>query len=168
MSVCCTCEGNFIHLPFIKSHSWVLQVCLTGTAHPHGYFGCACRLLHGNWYGPASLQSDWLIAGAYNTIRTFFSTFAESRPFLSFCCSCIWNSRNLIKFLSCLIFGHFNTGQTLEKWWCHYNKQFTKRVTRSALEIRSPHFYARPSQARTVQKRSGFVLPSTDRVTRAG
>ena len=45
------------------------------------------------------------------------------------------------------------------------NKRFTNRVTRSALEIRSPHFYARPSQARAVQKGSGFVFPSTDRVT---
>ena len=26
-----------------------------------------------------------------------------------------------------------------------FNKRFTNRVTRSALEIRSPHFYARPS-----------------------
>ena len=47
-----------------------------------------------------------------------------------------------------------------------YNKRFTNRVTRSVLEIRSPHFYARPSQAQAVQKRSGFVFPSTDRVTR--
>ena len=46
------------------------------------------------------------------------------------------------------------------------NKRFTNRVTRSVLEIRSPHFYARPSQARAVRKRSGFVFPSTDRVTR--
>ena len=46
------------------------------------------------------------------------------------------------------------------------NKRFTNRVTRSVLEIRSPHFYARPSQARTVRKRSGFVVPSTDQVTR--
>ena len=47
-----------------------------------------------------------------------------------------------------------------------YNKRFTNRVTRSVLEIRSPHFYAQPEQARAVGKRSGFVLPSTDRVTR--
>ena len=46
-----------------------------------------------------------------------------------------------------------------------HNKRFTKRVTRSVLEIRSPHFYERPLQARAVQKRSGFVFPSTDRVT---
>ena len=46
------------------------------------------------------------------------------------------------------------------------NKRFTNRVTRSVLEIRSPHFYARPSQARAIQERSGFVFPSTDRVTR--
>ena len=46
------------------------------------------------------------------------------------------------------------------------NKRFTNRVTRSVLEIRSPHFYARPSQARAVQKQSGFVFPSTDQVTR--
>ena len=42
----------------------------------------------------------------------------------------------------------------------------TNRVTWSVLEIRSPHFYARPSQDRAVRKRSGFVFPSTDRVTR--
>ena len=46
-----------------------------------------------------------------------------------------------------------------------YNKRFTNWVTRSVLEIQSPHFYARPSQAGAVQKRSGFVFPSTDRVT---
>ena len=43
---------------------------------------------------------------------------------------------------------------------------FTNRVTRPVLEIRSPHFYARSSQARAVQKRSGFVFLSTDRITR--
>ena len=46
------------------------------------------------------------------------------------------------------------------------NKRFTNRVTRSVLEIRSPHFYVRLSQARAVQKSLGFVFPSTDRVTR--
>ena len=46
-----------------------------------------------------------------------------------------------------------------------YNKRFTNQVTRSVLEIRSPHFYARPSQARALRKRSGFVFPGTDRVT---
>ena len=39
-----------------------------------------------------------------------------------------------------------------------YNKRFTNRVTRSVLEIRIPPFYAR--------KRSGFVFPKMDRVTR--
>ena len=47
-----------------------------------------------------------------------------------------------------------------------YNKRFTNRATRSVLEIRNPQFCARPSQARAVRKRSGFVFPSTDRVTR--
>ena len=46
------------------------------------------------------------------------------------------------------------------------NKRFTNRVTLSVLEIRSPHFYARPSQARAVRKRSSFVFPGTERVTR--
>ena len=46
-----------------------------------------------------------------------------------------------------------------------YSKRFTNRVIRSVLEIRSPHFYPRPSQARAVQKRAGFVFLSTDRVT---
>ena len=45
------------------------------------------------------------------------------------------------------------------------NKRFTNWITPSVLEIRSPHFYARPSQAQAVQKRSGFIFPSTDRVT---
>ena len=41
-----THEGNYIHLPFIKSHSWVLWVCLKGTAHAHMYFRCASWVLH--------------------------------------------------------------------------------------------------------------------------
>ena len=47
-----------------------------------------------------------------------------------------------------------------------YNKRFTNQVTRSVIEIRSPHFCARSSQAQAVQKRLGFVFPSTDRGTR--
>ena len=46
------------------------------------------------------------------------------------------------------------------------NERFTNRITRSILEIRSPHFYAQLSQARAIRKRSGFAFPSTDRVTR--
>ena len=46
-----------------------------------------------------------------------------------------------------------------------YDKRFTNRVTQSVLQIRSPHFYSRPSPAQAVQKRSGYVFPSTDRVT---
>ena len=38
------------------------------------------------------------------------------------------------------------------------NKRFTNRVTRSVLEIRSPHFYARPSQARAVKKKIGLRI----------
>ena len=45
------------------------------------------------------------------------------------------------------------------------NKRFTNRVARSVLEIRTPHFYARSSQARAGQKDPAFVFPSTDRVT---
>ena len=41
-----THEGNYIHLPFIKSHSSVLWVCFKGTAHAHGYFRCASQVLH--------------------------------------------------------------------------------------------------------------------------
>ena len=41
-----THEGNYIYLPFIKSHSWVLWVCLKGTAHARGYFRCASWVLH--------------------------------------------------------------------------------------------------------------------------
>ena len=44
------------------------------------------------------------------------------------------------------------------------NKRFTNRVTLSVLEIRSSHLYTRPSQARVVEERSGFVVHSTDRV----
>ena len=44
------------------------------------------------------------------------------------------------------------------------NKRFTNRVTLSLLEIRSPHFYTRPSQVRVAEQRSGFVVHSTDRV----
>ena len=40
------------------------------------------------------------------------------------------------------------------------NKQFTNRITRSVLNIRSPHFYVRPSQAQAVRKRLGFVFSS--------
>ena len=40
-----------------------------------------------------------------------------------------------------------------EKIMMPLNKRFTNRVTRSVLEIRNPHFYARPWQARAVQKR---------------
>ena len=90
-----------------------------------------------------------------------------------------------MKFLFCLIFGHFNTGQTTCKTeprtkqcvrlsrsrFClksddATSKRFTNRVTRSVLEIRSPHFYARLSQARVIRKRLGFIFPSTNRVTR--
>ena len=34
-----------------------------------------------------------------------------------------------------------------------YNKRFTNRLTWSLLEIRIPHFHARASQARVVQKK---------------
>ena len=46
------------------------------------------------------------------------------------------------------------------------NKQFTNWVTQSILQIQSPHFYyAQPSQAQAVEKKSGFVSPSTNQVT---
>ena len=41
-----THEGNYIHFPLIKRHSWVLWVCLKGTAHAHVYFRCASWVLH--------------------------------------------------------------------------------------------------------------------------
>ena len=44
------------------------------------------------------------------------------------------------------------------------NKRFTNRVTLSLLEIRSPHFYTRLSQARVVEERSGFLVHSTDQI----
>ena len=47
------------------------------------------------------------------------------------------------------------------------NKRYTNLGTGSVLEIRIPHFYARLSQAQAVHtKRSVFVFPSTERVTR--
>ena len=33
-----------------------------------------------------------------------------------------------------------------------FNKRFTNQVTRSVLQIRSPHFYALPLQAQAIQK----------------
>ena len=47
-----------------------------------------------------------------------------------------------------------------------YNKRFTNWVNRAVLEIRSPNFYARPELTRAVRKRSGFVFPGKDQVTR--
>ena len=42
---------------------------------------------------------------------------------------------------------------------------FTNRVTRPILEIRNLHFYAWPSQAQAIQKRSGFIILSMDQAT---
>ena len=39
---------------------------------------------------------------------------------------------------------------------------FTNQVTRPILEIRNIHFYAWLSQAQAIQKRSGFIILSTD------
>ena len=44
------------------------------------------------------------------------------------------------------------------------NKRFTNRIAQSVLEIRSPHFYSRPSQARALQQRMSFVSPIMDQV----
>ena len=44
-------------------------------------------------------------------------------------------------------------------------EESTEWVKWSVLEIRSPHFYAQPSQAQAAQNRSGFVFPSTDQAT---
>ena len=144
-------------------------------------------LLNGSWYGPAFLQSDWLIAVPYKTIRTVLDNFCKNIHFSSFCCSGIRRYQNSINFLSCSIFGHVNTRHRICNIWTTYqamcrsckkvvfvwkmmmpcNKRLTNRVILSVREIRSPHFYARPSQARAVQKGSGFVFPRLpDRVTR--
>ena len=56
------------------------------------------------------LQSDWLIAGPYNTIRTTFFNFAEYHPFVKF--PLFWH-RTLSKFDE--TFGHFNTRQMICK-----------------------------------------------------
>ena len=46
-----------------------------------------------------------------------------------------------------------------------YNKRFTNLGYSVRTRNTNPHFYARPSQARAVRKRSGFVFHCTDRVT---
>ena len=69
---------------------------------------------YGSRYGPAFLQSDWLIAGPYNTMRTTFFKFCRKASiFQVFRCFGIGSSQISIKLLSCLIFGHFNTGKTI-------------------------------------------------------
>ena len=122
----------------------------------------SANLSCGNRYGPAFLQSDWLIQHDTDQL----SNFCRKSSILSFHCIGIGNSKNSTKILSCLIFGHLDTGQTIFKHYNHipnnvflFNKQFTNRITRSVLQIPSPHFYALP-----VRKRSSFVFPSTDRV----
>ena len=42
------------------------------------------ELLDGNWYGPAFLQPDWLIASPYNMIRTSFFNFCRKSFLLKF------------------------------------------------------------------------------------
>ena len=72
--------------------------------------------ISGNWYGPDFMQSYWLISDLYHTIRnTFFNFCRKWSIFSSFRCSGIENSQNSTEFLSCLIFGHLNTGQTICK-----------------------------------------------------
>ena len=132
------------------------------------------------------MQSDWLTAGPYNTIRTTFFNFCRKSSIFQF--PLFWH-RKFSKFQKSFYLVLFwdtlipdkrfimitTTNQTMcrsckkvvfvYKMMLLYNKRFTNRVTRAALEIRSPHFYARPSQDRAVRKRSGFIFPTTDRVT---
>ena len=49
-----------------------LHDLLTGLLGPYWEL-----LLYANGYGPAFLQSDWLIASPYNTIRTTFFNFCR-------------------------------------------------------------------------------------------
>ena len=43
-----------------------------------------------------------------------------------------------------------------------YRNDLLNRFTYSVPEIQSPHFYARPSQARAIQKKTDILFPSTD------
>ena len=119
---------------------------------------------YGNWYGPVILQPDWLIAGPNNTIWTTFFNFCKKIiHFPSFRCSAL----NIVKiwqnFCPVLFLENLAPYQTMYrsckkvffvwKMMIPYNQQFTNWVTRSVLEIRSPHFRARPSQPRAVRKR---------------
>ena len=52
-------------------------------------------IIYGNWYGPAFLQSDWLIAGPHNTIRTTFFNFCRNSYIFKF--PLFWH-RSLSKF----------------------------------------------------------------------
>ena len=47
------------------------------TGKPSGLHDHVNNLLHGNWYGLAFLQADWLVAGPYNTRRTTFFNFCR-------------------------------------------------------------------------------------------
>ena len=146
-------------------------------------------LLYGNWYGPAFLQSDWLIAGPYNTIRTTFFNFCRkssisevSVVLASVIFKLRWNFHSVL-FWDTLILDKrlikhqnhvpnnmyfFQESHFCLKMMMPYSKRFTDRVTRSVPEIRSPHFCARPSQARAVWKdRASHFLTSTDRVSKS-
>ena len=115
------------------SKSWFRQ--FRNSALPHTLLS-PWLLLHGNWYGPAFLQSDWLIAGPYNTIRTtFFQLLQKIVHFSSLRCSGIGSSQNSTKFLSLkcqtkrflLTFapptiqcvGLARKSFLFKKWWCH-------------------------------------------------
>ena len=133
-----------------------------------------------------SCNLNWLIAGPYNTIRTTFFNFCRKSSIsqvtvvlASEILKIWWNFYPVLSLNSLEADKRFVNIRTMDQTMCRsckkvvivwkmlmaYNKRFTNRVTRSILEIRSPHFYARPSQARAVRKRSGFVFPNKDRVT---
>ena len=142
--------------------------------------------IDGNGYRPAFLQSDWLITGPYNTIWTTLFNFCRkpsisqvSIPLTSEILK-LWLNFYLVLFSSTFIldkrFVNMRiTYQTLcrsckiivfvWKMMMPCNKWFTNRVTRSVLEIRSPHFYLRTSLASSGHTEgSSFVFLSTDPV----
>ena len=125
-------DYSYVSIVYIIKEN--LKICSCSNSVSMDLYG---QLIYSNWYGTAFLQSDWLIASLSNTIRTTFFNFCRKSGI--FQVSVVLVSE-ILKILSCLIFGHFNTGQTIckhknyvpkqcvslkrktflfKKWWCH-------------------------------------------------
>ena len=98
-----------------------------------------------------------------------FSTFAENHQFFKFLL--FWHRSlskcdQIIPDKGCMnirttyytMCGSCEKVISVWKMVMQYNKRFTNQVNLFLLEIRSLHFYARPSPAHRVWKRSGFVF----------